>query len=219
MTTKGPHTARAVMEETMKLASFRVLFATSVLLLLAACADQSVVASAPPAGSAVPAVDLGGSSRIPRIANRAGEGEGYGTVQPASAGHASMPRMSNDVSTPMPQTSMPGMDRSAIGHGPTRSMNHSGGSTTPGAAAQVAPAGTVQASGMVNSADPAGHKISLNHNAIPSIGWPAMTMEFTAAPSVDLRTIKPGAHVNFTMQQGGDGMYVIQSVTPAGGGH
>jgi hypothetical protein len=25
--------------------------------------------------------------------------------------------------------------------------------------------------------------------------------------------------VNFTMQQGGDGMYVIQSVTPAGGGH
>ena len=41
----------------------------------------------------------------------------------------------------------------------------------------------------------------------------------SAAPSVDLRTIKPGAHVNFTMQQGGDGMYVIQSVTPAGGGH
>lgn len=72
---------------------------------------------------------------------------------------------------------------------------------------------------MVNSADPTGHKINLNHNAIPSIGWPAMTMELTVAPSVDLRTIKPGAPVNFTMRRGGDGMYVIQSVAPAGGGH
>jgi Cu/Ag efflux protein CusF len=72
---------------------------------------------------------------------------------------------------------------------------------------------------MVNAVDPAGRKINLNHNAIPSIGWPAMTMDFAVASSVDLRTIKPGAHVNFTMQQGGDGKYVIQSVTPTGGGH
>ncbi|MBL6652905.1 MAG: copper-binding protein [Reyranella sp.] len=65
--------------------------------------------------------------------------------------------------------------------------------------------------------DPSRHKTS--RIAIPSIGWPPMTMDFAVAPSVDLRTIKPGAPVNFTMQQGGDGMYVIQSVTPAGGGH
>jgi len=61
----------------MKRTSFRSLFATSFLLLLAACADQNAVAAAPPAGSAAPAVDLGGSLRIPRIVGRAGEGEGY----------------------------------------------------------------------------------------------------------------------------------------------
>ena len=91
-------------------------------------------------------------------------------------------------------------------------------SASPGAAPQVAQAGAVQGAGMVNSADPAGRRINLSHDAIPSIGWPPMTMDFAVAPSVDLRTIKPGAHVTFTMQQGSGGMYVIQSVTPAGGG-
>ena len=203
----------------MRCASFRALFATSSLLLLAACADPNAVATAPTAGSATPAVDLGGSSRIPRIAGRAGEGEGYGTIQPASTDHASMPGMSHDVGQPMGQPSMPGMDHSAMGHGPSQSTSQPDTSASPTAAAQVAQAGTVHRSGMVNSVNPAGHKISLSHNAIPPIGWPAMTMEFAAAPSVDLRSIKPGASVDFTMQRGGDGMYVIQSVTPAGGGH
>lgn len=201
----------------MRLVSFRALFATSFLLLLAACADQNAVAAAPAAGSATPAVDLGGSSRIPRIAGRAGEGEGYGTIQPASADHASVPGMTHDLGKPTAQTSMPGMDHSAMGRGPGQSMSKPPNSASPGA--QVAQTGNVQGSGMVNAVDSAGHKINLNHNAIRSIGWPAMTMEFTVAPSVDLRTIKPGAHVNFTMQPGGDGMYVIQSITPAGGGH
>lgn len=72
---------------------------------------------------------------------------------------------------------------------------------------------------MVNSVDPSSRKISLSHNAIPGIGWPAMTMDFAVAPSVDLRQVKVGAHVNFLMQRGGDDMYVIQSITPAAGGH
>jgi Cu/Ag efflux protein CusF len=127
--------------------------------------------------------------------------------------------MSHDGDKPMVQASMPGMDHSAMGHGPGQSASQPGTGTPPNAAAQVAQAGTVQGSGMVNSADPAGRKINLSHNAIPSIGWPPMTMDFAVAPSVDLRAIKPGAPVNFTMQQGGNGMYVIQSVTPAGGGH
>lgn len=203
----------------MRHASFQALLATSFLLLLAACADPNAIAAAPTAGSAAPAVDLGGASRIPRIAGRAGEGEGYDTVQPASTNHASMPEMSHDAGRPIAQASMPGMDHSAMGHGPGQSMSQPGSSVSPGAGAQVAQAGNVQGSGMVNSADPAGHKINLSHNAIPSIGWPAMTMDFAVAPSVDLGTIKPGAHVNFTMQQGSGGMYVIQSITPASGGH
>ena len=76
----------------------------------------------------------------------------------------------------------------------------------------------VHATGTVNSVDPAGHKINVTHQPIPQIGWPTMTMDFTVAPAVDLRAIKPGSRVEFSMMQGPDGMYQIQSIVPAGAG-
>ena len=90
------------------------------------------------------------------------------------------------------------------------------------------PAGNVQpvheggsdahATGTVNSVDAAQHKINLSHQPIPAIGWPAMTMEFPVAPSVDLSRIKPGSRVNFSLEKDKGGMYQIQSVEPAGAG-
>lgn len=77
----------------------------------------------------------------------------------------------------------------------------------------------VHASGTVKAVNSGAHKVTISHQPISQIGWPAMTMEFTAAPAVDLSTVKPGAQVNFSMEQGADGMYVIQSIAPAGGGH
>jgi Cu(I)/Ag(I) efflux system periplasmic protein CusF len=74
------------------------------------------------------------------------------------------------------------------------------------------------ATGTVNAVDPAQHKINLSHQPIPSLGWPAMTMEFPVAPSVDLSGIKAGSRVNFSLEKGKDGMYQVQSVQPAGGG-
>jgi len=71
--------------------------------------------------------------------------------------------------------------------------------------------------GTVNSVDPAQHKLNLSHNPIPEIGWPAMTMDFAVKPSVDLKPIKPGSRVNFTIEKGQGGMYEIQTITPAGG--
>jgi Cu/Ag efflux protein CusF len=70
--------------------------------------------------------------------------------------------------------------------------------------------------GTVNSVDPAQHKVNLSHNPIPEIGWPAMTMEFPVAPSIDLTAIKPGTHVNFTIEQQPGGMYEIRAIAPAG---
>jgi Cu/Ag efflux protein CusF len=72
-------------------------------------------------------------------------------------------------------------------------------------------------SGTVNSVDPAQHKVNLSHSPIPEIGWPAMTMDFPVAASVDLKTVKPGTRVNFTIEQGQGGMYEIRAITPAGG--
>jgi Cu/Ag efflux protein CusF len=126
---------------------------------------------------------------------------------------------SHDAGKAMAHASMPGTDQSAMGHGSTPSANQSGSGNWPGASAQVAQAGPVQGSGIVNSVDPSRRKINLSHNAIPAIGWPAMTMDFAVAPSVDLRQVKVGAHVNFMIQRGSDDMYVIQSITPTGGSH
>ncbi|SEP36867.1 Copper binding protein CusF [Rhodospirillales bacterium URHD0017] len=174
----------------------RLFLSGSLLLLLAACAQPTPTVAAPQPGSASLAVDLGGSSRIPRTAASAGEGEGYGMAPAVAAASVDHSRMDHSK-----------MDHSVM----------SGTNQAPAAAPQVAQAASVQGSGTVNSVDAAGHKVNLNHNAIPAIGWPAMTMDFAVAPSVDLRALKPGTRVNFMMQRGGDGLYVIHSITPAGG--
>jgi Cu/Ag efflux protein CusF len=75
-----------------------------------------------------------------------------------------------------------------------------------------------QGTGTVNAVDASGHKINLTHGPIPALGWPGMTMDFAVAPSVDLRSLKPGTRVNFTIEQGDGGNYEIRSVKPAGGG-
>ena len=72
--------------------------------------------------------------------------------------------------------------------------------------------------GTVNAVDPAQHKVNMSHAPIPEIGWPAMTMEFPVAPSVDLKAIKPGMSVNFTIEQQPGGMYEIRVIAPSGGG-
>lgn len=72
------------------------------------------------------------------------------------------------------------------------------------------------ATGKVNAVDAAQHKVTISHDPIPEIGWPAMTMEFPVAPSIDLEGIKPGSRVTFTIEKGKDGMYQVRSLAPAG---
>lgn len=74
------------------------------------------------------------------------------------------------------------------------------------------------ASGKVNSVDPAAHKINISHGPITDLGWPPMTMDFPVAASVNLKAIKPGSQINFSLGKGEDGMPVVQSIEPAGQG-
>lgn len=74
----------------------------------------------------------------------------------------------------------------------------------------------VHATGVVKAVDSAAHKLTIAHQPISQIGWPAMTMEFAVAPAVDLGAVKPNTPVDFSMEQGKDGMYVIQSIAPHG---
>lgn len=108
----------------MKLPSLHLLFWSSSLLVLAACADQALVVVPPQSGSAPLAVDLGNASRIPRNAALAGEGEGYGTVQAGPTAPASVSGMSHQPSPATPAT-VRGMDDSTMDHGSMPALNHS----------------------------------------------------------------------------------------------
>lgn len=74
------------------------------------------------------------------------------------------------------------------------------------------------ATGTINSVDTVQHKLNISHGPISAIGWPAMTMDFPAAPSVDLTSLKAGSRVDFTLVKGKDGMYQVESVKPASKG-
>jgi Cu(I)/Ag(I) efflux system periplasmic protein CusF len=108
----------------------------------------------------------------------------------------------------------------AIPPAPAPALHAGGNAASPHAGMQMAHVGHNDAhgTGTVNSVDPAQHKLNISHQPIPEIGWPAMTMGFPVAPSVDLTAIKPGTRVNFTIEQQPGGMYEIQAITPAAAG-
>jgi Cu(I)/Ag(I) efflux system protein CusF len=89
----------------------------------------------------------------------------------------------------------------------------------PGAMVQMVHEGHsgTHASGTVNTVDAAQHKVNVSHGPIPALGWPAMTMDFPVAPNVDLRSVKPGSRINFSLEKGKGGMYEIRSLQPESG--
>jgi Cu/Ag efflux protein CusF len=69
------------------------------------------------------------------------------------------------------------------------------------------------ATGTVTAVDVAAKKVTIDHGPIPAIKWPAMKMEFAAAPSVDLTKVKAGDKVRFTLTGSGS-TYTVQSIAP-----
>ena len=60
----------------------------------------------------------------------------------------------------------------------------------------------IQGTGVVQSVDKTAKKITIAHEAIPAIGWPAMTMRFTyTEPTEAINQLKAGSHVNFSFIQ------------------
>jgi Cu(I)/Ag(I) efflux system protein CusF len=69
--------------------------------------------------------------------------------------------------------------------------------------------------GVVTKVDPAKKTVNLNHEPIPAIGWPAMSMGFQVTPTVDLSKVQPGQAVDFGLEKGSGGNYTVTSITPA----
>ncbi|MCB1911686.1 MAG: efflux RND transporter periplasmic adaptor subunit [Rhodocyclaceae bacterium] len=73
-----------------------------------------------------------------------------------------------------------------------------------------------QAVGSVDSVDVSSDTVSMNHEPIPALQWPAMTMDFGLASKDVIEGVLPGQPVRFTFEDRGDGEFVIIKIEQAG---
>jgi RND family efflux transporter MFP subunit len=90
-------------------------------------------------------------------------------------------------------------------------MTAAAGQVPPSAPAAAAKVGH-KGEGSVDGIDAKAGTLSLNHGAIASLGWPAMTMEFKAAHPALLKDLKPGTPVAFEFVERGSSEWVITSI-------
>ncbi|CAJ0808673.1 Cation efflux system protein CusB [Ralstonia psammae] len=86
------------------------------------------------------------------------------------------------------------------------------------AAASTPAAATTEHEGIGRIEAVTGEGLTISHGPIPSIQWGAMTMDFAAPPTGVPKGFKPGDRVRFRFHLDKDGMAVLSSVEPAGGG-
>lgn len=72
---------------------------------------------------------------------------------------------------------------------------------------------TAQGTGVVEAVDTAKSTVTIKHQAIASIHWPAMTMTFKADPPSLLKGIKVGEKVNFILHPA-DANSTVTAITP-----
>ncbi len=72
--------------------------------------------------------------------------------------------------------------------------------------------GGIAATGKVVSVDIGNHTIKIKHDPIKALGWPVMTMTFTADKGVDLSSYKEGDAVSFTLKPAGGDDYTISTI-------
>jgi Cu/Ag efflux protein CusF len=68
--------------------------------------------------------------------------------------------------------------------------------------------------GTVHKVDAAAGRLNISHGPIPSLNWPAMTMDFQVRDKAVLRDVKPGQKVEITIVQEGASKFVVTQVKP-----
>jgi Cu(I)/Ag(I) efflux system membrane fusion protein len=72
-----------------------------------------------------------------------------------------------------------------------------------------------KATGTIAAVNAAAGTVKIEHDAIPSLKWPAMTMDFQAKDKLLLRDVKPGQSVEFDLAPGAPGEFVVERIAPA----
>jgi Cu(I)/Ag(I) efflux system membrane fusion protein len=65
---------------------------------------------------------------------------------------------------------------------------------------------------VVEEVDPGQRRVRIAHGPIEALGWPSMTMVFTARPDVDLAGLAAGENVRFVLEQEHAGEYELAQV-------
>ncbi len=102
------------------------------------------------------------------------------------------------------------LSASAFAQDKMDSMKNMKGMNMPAMPASGAQA-THSATGMVKKVDAGAGVVTLAHEAIPSLNWPAMTMSFQVKDKMLLDKLLVGKKVDFEFVQGDTG-YVVTSV-------
>jgi Cu(I)/Ag(I) efflux system membrane fusion protein len=71
-----------------------------------------------------------------------------------------------------------------------------------------------QAVGKLNSIDPAAGTVSVSHEPVASLKWPAMKMDFVLANPALVNGVKPGSAIDFEFVERQPGEWVITSLKP-----
>jgi Cu/Ag efflux protein CusF len=71
--------------------------------------------------------------------------------------------------------------------------------------------------GTIKAVDEKTGKINMAHGPIPSLNWPAMTMDLQVKDKAMLKGLAPGQNVEFDVVQEGPGQFVISRIAPAKG--
>lgn len=70
-------------------------------------------------------------------------------------------------------------------------------------------AGAIRATGTVTAIDASAGTVTLDHEAIAAIGWPAMAMQFTAEDHAILQGVNVGDRVSFELKSASEPQVVI----------
>lgn len=68
-----------------------------------------------------------------------------------------------------------------------------------------------KATGVVKQADPAAGKVTLTHDPVKELNWPAMTMGFAVKDPALFKKLEPGKKIEFEFVQQGN-MFIVTSV-------
>lgn len=67
----------------------------------------------------------------------------------------------------------------------------------------------IEAQATLNTIDLEARTVNVSHEPIPSLGWPAMTMNMATADTLDLEAFESGASVTIHLAKADDGIYTV----------